>query len=137
MTRVAFFFDRSFPKRIARMIVQYEVDYETRYQDDDPRFRPDMLDVDIIDILAADTEYHWVMVSKDRKVTTRPGERAVLDRAKLQYVYCDGKAWARKSDHEQAWQFVRLWPTLVQRVLSDKGRVFEIEGANMKVTRVG
>jgi hypothetical protein len=39
--------------------------------------------------------------------------------------------------HEQAWKFLRSWPQIVEMAENHKARVFEIEGANLKVTPVG
>lgn len=41
------------------------------------------------------------------------------------------------STHEQAWKFVRAWPELVDTAENHRGKVFEIEGANLKITHVG
>lgn len=137
MKPLAFLFDRCFPRPIARMIGQYEgSQVVVRFQDDDGRFQTNTPDVDIIRTLAADDIYRWVLVSADTRITRRPAEHAVLVGAGIKFFYC-GKAWFRMSTHEQAWKFLREWPKIVEAAENHKGKVFEIEGANLKVTPVG
>jgi PIN like domain len=107
-----------------------------RFQDDDDRFEIDAPDVDIIQALDADETYRWVLVSADTRITKRPAERAVLTAAGIKFFYC-GRAWFKMSTHEQAWKFLRAWPKIVEIAEYHKGKVFEIEGANLKVTPVG
>jgi|SRR5262245_52308271 len=119
------------------MIAQYESgQVEARFQDDDNRFAIDTPDVDIIRTLDADETYRWVFVSADTRITKRPAERAVLVATKIKFFYC-AKAWFKMSTHEQAWKFLRVWPQIVEMAEHYKGKVFEIEGANLKVTPVG
>jgi hypothetical protein len=137
MNPVAFLFDRNFPLRVARMVEQYERGrIVVRHQDDDTRFEIDTPDVDIIRILAADIDHRWVLVSQDKRITRRPAERTVLLAAGIKFFYF-GKAWAKMSTHIQAWRFVRAWPDLVDVAEHHRGKVFEIEGANLKITPVG
>jgi hypothetical protein len=137
MKPIAFLFDRCFPRPIARMIEQYEGgQVVVRFQDDDERFEIDTPDVDIIRTLAADETYHWVLVSADTRITRRPAERTILAASGIKFFYC-GRAWFRMEMHEQAWKFLRSWPDIVERAENHKARVFEIEGANLKITPVG
>jgi hypothetical protein len=92
--------------------------------------------VDIIQTLAADTDRRWVLISQDKRITRRPAERAALTTAGIRFFYF-GKAWSKMSTHEQAWKFVRAWPELVDTAENHQGKVFEIEGANLKITPVG
>lgn len=138
MTPLAYLFDRNFPRMIARMIGQYEGDRGAvaRHQDDDERFEIDTPDVDIIRTLAAVADRRWVLISQDKRITRRPAERAALTTAGIGFFYF-GKAWSKMSTHEQAWKFVRAWPELVDTAENHRGKVFEIEGANLKITPVG
>jgi hypothetical protein len=137
MKPLAFLFDRCFPRPIARMIEQYESgQVVVRFQDDDGRFQIDTPDVEIIRILAADETYRWILVSADTRITRRPAERAVLASAGIKFFYC-GKAWFKMPTHEQAWKFLKEWPKIVEMAENHRGKVFEIEGANLKVTPVG
>jgi hypothetical protein len=70
------------------------------------------------------------------RITRRPAERAVLAGAGIKFFYC-GRAWFKMEMHEQAWKFLRSWPQIVEMAEHHRGRVFEIEGANLKVTPVG
>lgn len=136
MKPLAFLFDRNFPRPIARMIEQY-VDGKVvaRFQDDDTRFEITTPDVDIIRTLSEDDTCRWVLVSLDKKITRRSAEKATLAAAAIKFFYC-GKAWHKMKTHEQAWKFLRSWPRVVEMAESHKGKVFEIEGANLKVTPV-
>jgi hypothetical protein len=137
MSPVAFLFDRCFPRPIARMVEQYEAGRVfVRHQDDDTRFRIDTPDVDIIRALGADTACRWALISADARITRRPDERAALAAAGIRFFYF-GKAWFKMATHEKAWKFVRAWPQLVEAAETGRGKVFEIEGANLKVTPVG
>ena len=137
MKPLAFLFDRNFPRPIARMIGQYAGDeLLARFQDDDDRFEIDTADVDIIRTLSDDETYRWVLISCDKRITRRPAERAALAGATIKFFYC-GKAWFNMPTHEQAWKFLRSWPRIVEAAENHKGKVFEIEGANLKVTPVG
>jgi hypothetical protein len=138
MTPIAVLFDRNFPRPIARMIEQYESNggIIARHQDDDERFEIDTPDIDIIRALAADSDRRWVLVSQDKRIARRPADRAVLNAAGIKFFYF-GKAWSRMNTHEQAWKFVREWPKLVEVAEHHKGKVFEIEGANLKITYAG
>lgn len=134
MKPLAFLFDRCFPKPIARMVEQYEAKrIVVRAQDDDGRFEMDTPDVEIIRTLAGDETYRWVLVSADTRITRRPAERAVLVTAGIKFFYC-GRAWFKMDTHEQAWKFIRAWPQIVETAENHRGKVFEIEGANLKIT---
>jgi PIN like domain len=137
MKPLAFLFDRNFPRPIARMMEQYVGD-ETlaRFQDDDNRFEITTPDVDIIRTLSEDDSYRWVLVSLDKKITKRPAEKATLATAAIKFFYC-GKAWHKMKMHDQAGKFLRSWPQLVEIAENHRGKVFEIEGANLKITHVG
>jgi hypothetical protein len=137
MKPIAFLFDRNFPRPIARMIEQF-VDQQVvaRFQDDDGRFEITTPDVDIVRTLSEDETYRWVFVSLDKKIARRPAEKAALAAASIKFFYC-GKAWHKMTMHEQAWKFLKAWPQVVEMAENHKGRVFEIEGANLKVTPVG
>jgi hypothetical protein len=132
MSRPAFLFDRCFPRPIARMMAEYETAYTCRHHDDDARFTPTTPDVEIIGALATDPDLAWVLISADRHITTRPPERAALTRTGLRF-FCFGKAWFRLGTHEQAWRFLKGWPDLVETAINHRGRVFTIEGANLKI----
>lgn len=137
MKPLAFLFDRCFPRPIARMIEQYEGGrVVVRFQDDDGRFQIDTPDVEIIRTLATDDTYRWVLVSADTRITRRPAEHAVLASAGIKFFYC-GRAWFKMSTHDQAWRFLKSWPDIVERAENHRAKVFEIEGANLKVTPVG
>jgi hypothetical protein len=136
MNPVAFLFDRCFPRPIARMVEQYEGGRViARHQDDDTRFEPDTPDVDIIRTLSDDDNYRWALVSADTRITRRPAEWAVLSSASIKFFYC-GRAWFKMPTHEQAWKFIRAWPTIVETAENHRAKVFEIEGTNLKVTPV-
>ena len=136
MKPLAFLFDRNFPRPIARMIEQY-VDGQiiARFQDDDNRFENTTPDVDIIRTLSEDETYRWALISLDKKITRRPAEKATLASATIKFFYC-GKAWHKMKMHEQAWKFVKAWPGLVEAAENHKSKVFEIKGANLKITPV-
>lgn len=137
MKPLAFLFDRNFPRPIARMIGQYADGHTlARHQDDDGRFEITTPDVDIIHTLSDDDTYRWVLVSLDKRIARRPAEKATLATATIKFFYC-GKAWHKMKMHEQAWRFLREWPKIVEMAANHKGKVFEIEGANLKVTPVG
>lgn len=137
MTPLAVLFDRNFPRRIARAIGQYtEPDgVVARHQDDDERFTITTPDVDIIGILAADADHQWVLVSQDRRITQRPDERAALAAAGIKFFYFE-KAWSKMPTHERAWKLIRAWPGLLQLASTHRGKVFAIEGVNLKITPV-
>ena len=63
-------------------------------------------------------------------------ERAALLGSSVKFFYC-GRAWFKMTTHEQAWKFVRVWPQVVEFAEHHKGKMFEIEGANLKVTPCG
>lgn len=136
MTAPAFFFDRCFPLRIARMLGQYWLDHEVRARDHDQRFEKTDLDVAIIERLAADSLHRWALVSADRKIMTRPHERVALARSGLELFYL-GRAWFKMPTHEQARKFVKAWPMVVDSGINRRERVFEIERANLKVPPAG
>ena len=92
--------------------------------------------MDIIRTLGDDETYRWVLVSCDKRITKRPAEKAALAGAAIKFFYC-GKAWFKMKLHEQAWKFLKAWPQIVEMAENHKGKVFEIEGANLKVTPSG
>ncbi|QEL13289.1 PIN-like domain-containing protein [Limnoglobus roseus] len=136
MSQLAFFFDRCFPRPIAYMIAQYESRYHVRFLDDDSRFRTDSPDTEIIQTLGDDSNYRWVLLSADARITRRPAERAALSGAGIKFFYC-GRAWFKMDMHEQAWKFVRSWPSIVEIAEHHKQKIFEIEGTNLKITPSG
>ena len=77
-----------------------------------------------------------MLVSLDKKIAKRPAEKATLASATIKFFYC-GKAWHKMKMHDQAWKFIRSWPQIVEAAEHHRGKVFEIEGANLKVTPVG
>ena len=118
------------------MIEQYEARYLVRFQDDDSRFQIDSPDTEIIETLGGDAEHRWALVSADTRITRRPTERAALAGVGIKFFYC-GRAWFRMTMHDQAWKFVRAWPQIVEMAENHKQRIFEIEGANLKITPAG
>jgi hypothetical protein len=136
MKPVAFLFDRNFPRPIARMMEQYTGGQPlARHQDDDARFEIKTPDVEIIRILSEDEAYRWVLVSLDKKITRNPAEKAALATATIKFFYFS-KAWHKMKMHDQAWKFLREWPQIVEMAENHKSKVFEIEGANLKITPV-
>lgn len=136
MSPLAFFFDRCFPRPIARMIEQYEGRYLVRFQDDDTRFAIDSPDTFIIETLGKDTDHRWVLIRADSRITRRPAERAALSGTGIKFFYC-GRAWFKMTMHDQAWKFVKAWPQLVEMAENHKQRIFEIEGVNLKMSPSG
>jgi predicted nuclease of predicted toxin-antitoxin system len=133
MTPLAFLFDRCFPHRLARMIEEYERDrLVVRHQDDDSRFQIDTSDVEIIQLLSADDAFRWVLVTADTRITRRPAERAVLHGSTIKFFYF-GRAWFKMSTHEKMWKFICEWPRIVEIADTQRNRIFEIEGANLKI----
>src|SRR5438270_626312 len=130
MTPAAYFFDRNFPRPVARAIAGYERENGVaRHLDDDSRFEPSTTDVYIIRTLAVDADRHWVLITQDKRILRNPTERAELNAAGLTFFYFD-RAWMRMNLHEKAWRFLRAWPRVVETVGRHRGKVFEIEGVN-------
>jgi hypothetical protein len=88
-----FFFDRSMPIRIARMVAAYETEHTIRHLDDDARFADSTPDMEWMRTIAADTP-PWIVISADFGILRNKAERAVLPESGLTF-FCFNKAWAK------------------------------------------
>jgi hypothetical protein len=73
------------------------------------KFPPGTSDVDWIRTL--DDEGGWSAITGERRLKTRPHERAALDRSKVVFFFLTGQ-WLKFSVAEQAWRLIRLVPAM-------------------------
>jgi hypothetical protein len=102
---VKYFFDNTFPKRLARAIDKlsdFDVTHKTAM------FAPDTADVDWITALARTLP--WAVVTLDNRMQRNPLEREALQQAKLTVFFCK-KGWKDQRFWVQAQYMVKWWPT--------------------------
>jgi hypothetical protein len=84
------------------------------------RFDPSVSDVDWISGL--DDDGGWSVLTKDRRLNTRPHERLALDRSRIVFFFLEG-AWLRYSVQETAARLIRLVPlNAAQSSIVERGR---------------
>jgi hypothetical protein len=87
------------------------------------RFPNDPTDLEWITALSE--EGGWAVVTKDLRISTRPHERAALDRSRIVYFFLSG-SWRKYSVEETAARLIRLTPKMAaQTELAERGR-FEL-----------
>jgi hypothetical protein len=87
------------------------------------RFSPGVSDVEWITEL--DRERGWAVLTRDLRITTRPHERAALDRSRIVYFFLGG-AWRKFNVPETAARLIRLTPKMATQVgIAESGR-FEL-----------
>lgn len=106
-----FFFDRNFPRPIARMLGHFERDHNVVHQDDDGQFSPDSEDVHIINTLAARSPSP-VWITADLSQKRVPSERAALRNSGMTIFFC--KRASRLTPHIQTLKMIAVWPALVK-----------------------
>jgi hypothetical protein len=70
-----------------------------------------------------DRQRGWAVVTRDLRITTRPHERAALDRSRIVYFFVK---WRKLTIAETAVRLIRLMPKMAQQVeIAESGR-FEL-----------
>ena len=130
-----FFFDRNMSKLLARMVDVFDRNHSVVAHDDDDRFSPNTPDVEWIKILADDAP-SWIIISGDGRILKNRTELSALKEAKLTF-FCLSNQWMHMNIYrEQAWKFIKVWPTIVENAQGTSPRIFEISGgAGLKVER--
>lgn len=119
-----FFFDRCISPRIAQMVALVEEGGLHSITHHDSLFPRDTPDVTWIEFLGRDPD-HWAAVSGDGRVLTRKHEEAALRAAGFRY-FIMATGWHDMLLPEQAWRFLRVWPSVVRAVSELDARVCEI-----------
>jgi hypothetical protein len=129
-----FFFDRSSPLKIARMVAAISSPEHTIiHLDDDKRFTPTTADVDWLKTLHDDGPPAWIVVSGDGDILRNKVERQVLDDPGLRY-FCLSKGWPNMPMKTYAWRFMKVWYDIIEAAKSPKGRIFQVQaGSAMKI----
>lgn len=132
---MTFFFDRCVPVVLAKMIAAYEADsHEVVYLDDE--FKINTPDVEWMGELDGRNP-RPVVITGDVGILRNKVERQVLDGLSLKF-FCLMKQWNKMGFHERGWKFFKVWPLIVDKARSEKGRIFEVTaGRTLNVYRVG
>src|SRR5947208_1955029 len=132
-----FFFDRSIPIALARMVRAIDgANLEIVHHDEDPRFNPKTTDIEWLQAIRGDGDPPWIIVSGDGAILKNKVERQVLDEVGLPYFCLDG-AWPKKEIYEYAWKFMKVWPKIVATAKNSKGRIFKISaGSSLKIEKL-
>lgn len=130
-----FFFDRSMPKRLARMLDIFETMHTVRHHDDDGRFEQDTPDAVWLSTIAQDPE-PWIIISGDGRILKNKAERAALRETGFTF-FCMSKQWLHMDlRKEYAWKFLRVWPRIVDNADITTQKIFEVSGgSSLKVER--
>lgn len=130
-----FWFDRSVPINLARMLDQYDAENVIVHQDDDGRFKKTDPDEHWMRRLAEDN-VPWVVVTADLRIIKDKAQRQVFREVNLPWVtYARG--WNNISFHERAWKTLRVWPEVVGAVQrARQPTLFEIPVVATKITVV-
>lgn len=104
------FIDRSIPKSIARALQQVR---------DDVKWLEDVFDHDVGDTewLRNVVDRGWLVIMRDKKILTRPGERAALIENKV------GAFYLIHTDNPTRWQILKV----VVGALDEMAAIFERE----------
>jgi hypothetical protein len=87
------------------------------------RFAANTKDVDWIATL--DSDGGWAVLTKERRLKTRPHERLALDRSKIVYFFLTG-ARLKMSVPDTAWRLIRLVPTMDKQVALTESGLFDL-----------
>jgi hypothetical protein len=89
------------------------------------RDRFDENTTDVEWITALDREGGWAVITRDLHISTRPHERAALDRANIVFFFL-AAAWRKRTVEDSAARLIRCMPKIVaQTALAASGR-FEL-----------
>ena len=130
-----FFFDRNMSPMLARMVDILDRENTSRSYYDDDRFTPTTPDIEWIQSIAAD-DPPWIVVSGDGRILKNKTELSALKEARLTF-FCLSNQWMYMNFYkEQAWKFIKVWPSIVENAKGTSQRIFEISGgAGLKVER--
>jgi hypothetical protein len=132
---ITFFFDRQISIRIARMIAHFERVHTVVHQDDDGRFSPTDLDVDIITTIAAD-DPKPVWITADLAQRKHPIERAALGGSGMTMFFFKRFIGQNQSPHFQSLKVLGVWPSIVKQAARVKvPTAFEIPFGSIGVPR--
>ena len=133
-----FFFDRCAPIAFARMVRGFEGDaHLVRHHDEDSRFTTTTPDEQWIASLSTEGEPYWIVISGDGRILKNKAQRAVLDEARLPFFYL-ARPWINLPIREQAWKFMKVWPSIVDHAEARVGRLFEVRGgSSLKIDIIG
>ncbi len=132
-----FFFDRNLSFRLARMLDAFELDHTVRHHDD--RFEKHTADVEWIAALHADLAEGepWIVVSGDARMLQRERERVAIRDSDLTF-FTLAKGWLNIPLEVQAWQLVRIWPSIVAEARQQRlPTVYEVRLKANKVMPLG
>jgi hypothetical protein len=104
------FIDRSLPRSIARAL--QEVRDDVRWLDD--VFEPSASDTEWLTNVGA---WGWLVITRDKKILTRPGEKAALIEHKV------GAFYLTHTDNPTRWQILKV----IVRALDDMVETFDRE----------
>ncbi len=105
---MTYFFDNTFPPRLAEIIKILGVD--THHLQDD--FPPGTLDVDWIPEVG---KRGWVVITGDRGISKKPAERKALEEANVISVFM-AKGFTTKPIFELVSLFIKWWPDIEHAV---------------------
>ena len=131
-----FFFDRSVPHRLARMVQVYEEGpngHQIVHLDDDGRFLHNTPDVEWIKVLAGNGKPRWIIISGDGRILKNSVERAALREAALPFC-CLASQWMNMPFHDQAWRFIKAWASIVKKADPKSNHIYELSaGKSMEL----
>jgi len=122
-----FFLDNNMSPKIAKALHELckEQNHVVCLRD---MFSPATPDVEWISALSEDQENEWVVITLDRKIRRNPHEEEVWREAGLP-TYFLTKGWSKLRFWDQARNFVKLWPSLLEHAARAE------EGSSYRVTQ--
>ena len=117
-------FDENLPRFLAKMLDAFE----RRRKDSDgecchicDRYGFGTTDQQWLSQIKSEAEQgqRFSVISKDRKMQSRPRERIALAQAGCHYFYF-GDAWDSHKIEEVAWRLVKVWPKVVDKALNEQ-----------------
>jgi PIN like domain len=131
---VKFFFDNTMPRKVVEALKILDSSHKIVHLTEG--FPADTPDANWISALS--DEGDWVIISGDVRITRNPGERAAWLESKLLAFFL-AKGWTNQSLWDQAWRFVKWWPSIVEqssRIKPPAGFIVPLKSSKLEQVRI-
>jgi PIN like domain len=131
---VKFFFDNTMPRKVVEALKILDSNHKIVHLTE--RFRAETPDTKWISALSGEGD--WIVISGDVRITRNPGERAAWLESKLLAFFL-AKGWTNQTLWDQAWRFIKRWPSIVEqssRIKPPAGFIVPLKTSKLEQVRI-